>query len=115
MNHRPTRIPTTTAGALLLASALAGCAGLVPPGSDIAVTSYQSGDRWLNASFYIVEHPFSDDGAARAQAKADQLCGGSQRVAVQSERACSLAKCTTQYVCMKPEDAKASGVETRAK
>ncbi|MFC5300069.1 hypothetical protein [Azospira restricta] len=100
--------PSTAACAALFALALTGCAGLVPD-SDIDVISYQSGERWLNASFYLVEHPFSDDGSRRAKARADQLCSGSQRIAVQSERSCSLEKCTTQYVCLKPEDAKAAG------
>lgn len=104
MNLRPTH----TAYAALFTLALTGCAGLLP-GSDINVISYQSGERWLNSSFYIVEHPFSDDGKARAQARANQLCGESQRIAVDSERTCSLEKCTTQYVCMKPTDAKAAG------
>ncbi|HEX5803084.1 MAG TPA: hypothetical protein VFY24_08670 [Azospira sp.] len=100
--------PTTVACAALFALALTGCAGLLP-GSDINVISYQSGERWLNASFYLIEHPFSDDGSSRAKARADQLCGSNQRIGVQSERTCSLEKCTTQYVCMKPEDAKAAG------
>lgn len=104
MNFRP----TTAACALALTLSLSGCAGLIP-GSDITVTSYQSGEGWLNASFYLIEHPFTDDGIARAQARADRLCGDSQRIAVQSERACSLEKCSTQFVCMKAEDAKAAG------
>lgn len=100
--------PPPAALSALFALALTGCAGLLPD-SDIDVISYQSGERWLNASFHLVEHPFSDDGSRRAKARADQLCGGSQRIAVQSERTCSLEKCTTQYVCMKPADAKAAG------
>ncbi len=100
--------PTTTACALLLAIFLPGCAGLIP-NSDITVTRYESGERWLNAGFYIIEHPFTDDGAARAKAKAGQLCSENQRVAVQGERACTMAQCTTNFVCMKPEDARASG------
>lgn len=102
--------PTATVCALLLAILLPGCAGLFP-NSDITVTSYESsGERWLNSGFYIIEHPFTDDGAARAKAKAGQLCSEQQRVAVQSERACTMEKCTTNFVCMKPEDARASGL-----
>jgi hypothetical protein len=100
---------STAACVLLLALALQGCAGMLPD-SDITVTRYESGERWLNAGFYIIEHPFTDDGTARAKAKAGQLCGDNQKIAVQSERACSLARCTTTYVCMKPENAKASGL-----
>lgn len=106
MNFRP-----KTAAGLLLALILSGCA-MTLPGSDITVTSYQSGERWLSASFYIIEHPFTDDGAARAQAKADQLCSGDQRVGVQSERGCSFERCTTQFICMKPEDARSAGRQT---
>jgi hypothetical protein len=106
MKSRPTRIACT----LLLAGILSGCANLFP-GSDINVITYQSsGERWLNASFYLIEHPFTDDGAARAKARADQLCAENKRVAVQSERGCTLEQCTTQYVCMKPEDVKAGGL-----
>lgn len=110
MNFRPTVAPF----ALALALALPGCAGLLPDG-DLTVTSYQSNDRWLNASFYLIEHPFSEDGIARAQARADRLCGETGRIAARGERACSLEQCSTQFVCMKPEDAKASGVESRTK
>jgi hypothetical protein len=100
----------TIACPLLLAAALTGCANLLPD-SDIKVISYkQSGERWLNASFYIIEHPFTEDGTTRAKARANQLCGESQRVAVQSERGCTLEKCTTNFVCMKQEDAKSSGL-----
>ena len=100
----------SAASPLLLAIALSGCAGLFP-NSDITVTTYaSSGERWLNAGFYIIEHPFTDDGSARAKTKAAQLCSEHLRVAVQSERACTMEQCTTNYVCMKPEDAKASGL-----
>jgi hypothetical protein len=92
----------------MLAMFLTGCAGLFP-NSDITVTRYESGERWLNAGFYIIEHPFTDDGTARAKLKAGQLCGEQKLVAVQSERACTMEKCTTNFVCMKLEDAKASG------
>lgn len=104
MKNRP-----TTRFALPFALALSGCAGLLP-GSDIQVTSYQSSEGWLNAPFHTIEHPFTDDGAARAEARATALCGKEQRVAIRGERVCSLEKCTTQYVCVKPEDAKASGL-----
>jgi hypothetical protein len=110
MNFRP----TFAACALMFTLALPGCAGLLPDG-DLTVTSYQANDRWLNASFYLIEHPFTEDGSARAQARADRLCSDTQRIAVRGERACSLEKCSAQFVCMKPEDAKASGVESRTK
>lgn len=107
MNLRPKIV-----AALLFALALSGCA-MTLPGSDLTVTSYQrSGEPWLSASFYLIEHPFTEDGVARAQAKADQLCSGDQRVAARSERGCSFERCTTQFICMKPEDANSAGRQT---
>lgn len=91
--------------------ALSGCAALLP-GSDIEVTSYRSSDGWLNAPYHTIAHPFSDDGAARAQARAVALCSEEKRVAVRGERACSLERCTTQYVCVNAEDARASGLDS---
>lgn len=107
MNLRPKIV-----AALLFALVLSGCA-MTLPGSDLTVTSYQrSGEPWLSASFYLIEHPFTEDGVARAQAKADQLCSSDERVGVQSERGCTLERCTTQFICMKPEDAKTAGRQT---
>jgi hypothetical protein len=92
---------------LLLAALLSACAGF---GDGVRVISYDSGERWLNPNFHIIEHPFTDEGTARAKARADSLCASQQRRAVQSERACSLEKCTTHYQCVTAADAKSYGL-----
>jgi hypothetical protein len=95
-------------GALLAAAiTVTGC--LLTKGG-VVVTKHESGERWLDSNFYTIEHPFTDAGEAAARSRAEQLCGQERKVAVQSERACTLERCTTSYQCVKPKDAKEYGL-----
>ena len=95
----------TAALALLLAAGLAACA------DHVMVLGNESGDpRFLDTNFMSFEHPFSDEGNAAARARADRVCGQQKRLAVQTERACSMTRCTTHYQCVTPADAKAYGL-----
>mgnify|MGYP001267649450 CR=1 FL=1 len=94
---------TAVAGMTLLTGCLLTQGGVV-------VSKHESGERWLDSNFYTIEHPFTDAGEAAARSRAEQLCGQEKKLAVQSERACSLERCTTSYQCVKPKDAKEYGL-----
>ena len=75
------------------------------------VIGNESGDpRFLDTNYLTIEHPFTDDGAAKAKARADRMCGQQKRSAVQSERACTLEMCVSHYQCVTPKDVKAYGL-----
>jgi hypothetical protein len=97
------KVSTTMA----IAFTLAGCTTMQ---GGVVVSKHESGERWLDSNYYTIEHPFTDDGAAKARSRADQLCGREKLQAVQSERACTLERCTTHYQCVTPKDVKAYGL-----
>ena len=47
---------------------------------------------------------------ADVRARAERLCGYQKRQAVQTERACTLEKCVTNYQCVTPKDVKTYGL-----
>ncbi|MDQ5878006.1 MAG: hypothetical protein QG584_144 [Pseudomonadota bacterium] len=96
-----------TCTTLATALTLAGCAAIQ---EGVVVSKHESGERWLDSNYYTIEYPFTDDGAAKARSKADQLCGREKMLAVQAERACTLERCTTHYQCVTPKDAKNYGL-----
>ena len=90
--------------ALLIATGLSACA-------DTMVIGNESGDpRFLDTNFLVFEHPFTDKGTAEARTRAERLCSQQKRLAIQTERACTLTQCTTSYQCVAPKDAKAYGL-----
>lgn len=95
------------AAAMVCAAILAGCLTM---GGGVVVSKHESGERWLDSNFYIIEHPFTEAGEAAANGRANQLCGQESKVSVQSERVCTLERCTTSYQCVKPKDAKDYGL-----
>lgn len=108
MHQKPLRRIQTVI-TLFAAALLAGCAdfSLRP---EVEVTTYRASENWLDAPFYSIRHPFSDDGKRRAQARAGALCGEKRLLAIEGKRACTLQDCVTEFVCVKPEDAAASGL-----
>lgn len=97
------RLPAAVA--VLIAAGLVACA------DHVMVFGNESGDpRFLDTNYLSFEHPFSDDGIAQTRARAERLCGQQKRLAVQSERACSLTQCTTHYQCVTAKDVKAYGL-----
>lgn len=90
--------------ALLIATGLSACV-------DTMIIGNESGEpRFLDTNFLIIEHPFTDKGTADARERAERLCGQQKRLAIQTERACTLTQCTTSYQCVAPKDAKAYGL-----
>ena len=90
---------------LLVAAGLAGCT------DNLMVLGNENGDpRFLETNFMSFEHPFTDKGEADVRARAERLCGYQKRQAVQTERACTLEKCVTNYQCVTPKDVKAYGL-----
>ena len=90
---------------LAIAACLAGCT------DNIMVLGNENGDpRFLETNFMSFEHPFSDKGEADVRARAERLCGYQKRQAVQTERACTLEKCVTNYQCVTPKDVKTYGL-----
>lgn len=90
--------------ALIAAAGLTGCA-------DTMVIGNESGDpRFLDTNFYSLEHAFTDEGAASAKARADNLCKRNKRLAVQAERGCTLDRCVTHFQCVTPKDVKDYGL-----
>lgn len=90
--------------ALLAATGLSACV-------DTMIIGNESGEpRFLDTNFLIIEHPFTDKATADAKARAERLCREQKRLAVQTERACTLTQCTTSYQCVAPADAKAYGL-----
>jgi hypothetical protein len=51
------------------------------------------------------EHAFTDAGAADAARRARDQCAQRKRLAVETNRACTLTRCTTHFQCMDPADA----------
>ncbi len=90
---------------LAIAVCLAGCT------DNIMVLGNENGDpRFLETNFMSFEHPFTDKGEADVRARAERLCGYQKRQAVQTERACTLEKCVTNYQCVTPKDVKTYGL-----
>mgnify|MGYP000960480945 CR=1 FL=1 len=90
---------------LAIAACLAGCT------DNIMVLGNENGDpRFLETNFMSFEHPFTDKGEADVRARAERLCGYQKRQAVQTERACTLEKCVTNYQCVTPKDVKTYGL-----
>ena len=46
----------------------------------------------------------------QVRARAERLCSYQKRIAVQTERACTLEKCLTNYQCVTPKDVKTYGL-----
>lgn len=94
------------AAVVLLAAGLAACAH-----NDIMVLGNESGDpRFLDTNFLTLEHAYTDEALAGARARAERECGRQKRLAVQTQRACSLSRCTTHYQCVTAKDAKEYGL-----
>lgn len=56
--------------------------------------------------FISFEHAFTDRGATEARQRAEAICAKKKQVALQTTRACSLDRCTTNYHCEDRSSAK---------
>jgi len=56
-------------------------------------------------NYLIFHHGFDQAAAQEVRRVADDVCATRKRVAVQTERACSLERCSTSYQCMDKGDA----------
>jgi hypothetical protein len=83
---------------LLLA---AGCVQITGPLTGSA--------REGNAITY--DHPFTDRADADVAQRAAQACARKKKVAIQTSRACSLERCTTNFQCVDRADAKRDGLK----
>jgi hypothetical protein len=61
--------------------------------------------RVTESNYFTLEHAFTDAAAARALQDAEKLCAQKRLAAVKTGGACSLARCTSHYQCMSPDDA----------
>ena len=61
----------------------------------------------FDPNYISFQHDFTDAAAAETQRRAASQCALKKRTAVETSRACSLAKCTTSYQCMTPDEAQA--------
>ena len=68
------------------ALALAGCV-------DYQVTQYGG------TNFVTFEHPFTDKAVAEVRAEAKKRCAATRKLAVQTQRTCTLTKCSTVFQC----------------
>ncbi len=98
--------------AILTAALFAAGATLLTACADnVMVLGNESGDpRFLETNFMSFEHPFTEKGEADVRARAERLCSYQKRIAVQTERACTLEKCLTNYQCVTPKDEKTYGL-----
>ncbi len=62
--------------------------------------------RTFATNYYSFDHPFTEKAEAQVAARAKYLCEQDKKVAVKTERACSLKTCNTNYQCMDSEKAK---------
>ena len=91
--------------ASLLALSLAAC------NANMMVIGNESGaPRFLETTHLSFEHTFTEAGEESARSRAESECSKMKRVAVQSERGCTLEKCVTHFQCVTPKDAKAYGL-----
>jgi len=60
----------------------------------------------MEGNYLTYDHPFSDASAAAVRKNAEGICRQRSQVAVETNRACSLTQCTTNYQCMDEEDAR---------
>ena len=96
----PSRLPGAVscairhgAAAVVVAAALA-CAGC---GAQPSTTE---------GNYLTYDHPFSEAAAEAVRKNAEGICRQRDRTAVETSRACSLARCTTSYQCMDEVDAR---------
>jgi len=60
----------------------------------------------MQGNYLTYEHPFTDADAASVRALAERECKWRKQVAVRTSSTCSLTRCTTNFQCMAPEEAK---------
>lgn len=70
---------------------LTGCA---------AFPDYQLVAVGTDMNYLTFDHPFTDKANGEVLASAQRLCAQRKQAAIQTSRACSLTKCTTNYQCI---------------
>lgn len=92
---------------LVLLTACAGC-GTAALFDSLPPTPYSpsySFNIFGEGNYLTYDHAFTDAAAEIVRKNAESQCAQKRLVAVRTSGACSLARCTTHYYCMKPADA----------
>lgn len=55
-------------------------------------------------NYLTFSHPFTDSAIAAVEARATQMCAERKQGVIQTSRACSLKKCTTNFQCVAQDD-----------
>ena len=55
-------------------------------------------------NYLTFNHPFTDSAIASVEAKATEMCAQRKQGVIQTSRACSLSKCTTNFQCVAQKD-----------
>ena len=90
--------------ALLLTGILTGCA------DNTLMWTDEDQVRFLDTNYLSFDHDFTEKASEDVRIRAERLCGYRKRIAVQTERACTLNFCTTNYQCVTKKDVKAYGL-----